>query len=321
MVRFLLNLVSMASAPDPRPTAAPASIVVPTDVLDRILARLDRMEQQLEKLADPVDQAPNLIAAATDTVDGWTRSAQDRGVDLDASVAAGARLLERLANTETLERLERIIARLDAVEGSLDIATQLPGTIAMAGDVTDQWIRRAQDEGLDIDATLKAALPCLMALSNPKIISALETLAQRTPELAKLVDDGPKLIAAAFDSLDGVMKGFTDRGVDVQAMSENIAAALSKLSELLNSPQYLALMNSGVLDPSTLDMVGKAGSALVHARMEACVETGMFGALRATSDRDIQRAIGFAIKFAHAFGRELAQPDNLKHLAAQNGAL
>ncbi len=317
---------SFESQPNTR-NADGNTVAVPIEFFDRIIERLDRMERsltrldaveaRLDRLAGPVDQAPKLVAAMTDTVDGWTRAAQLRGVDVDAALATGGRLLERVAAPDTLARLERIVERLDAVESSLDMASQLPGMAAMTADIIDGWIRQAQRRGLDLDATLKALLPALTALADPHVVKALEALAHRAPELAELVDTGPKLVAAAVDAFDGVMARMAAKGTDIQSVSESLTVALSKLAELLNSPQYKALMNSGVLDPSTLDMVGKAGSALVHARMEACVETGMFGALRATSDKDIQRAIGFAIKFAHAFGQELAQPDNLKHLAAQ----
>lgn len=290
--------------------------MVPTTVLEQILARLDRMERRMDELATPVQQAPALVAAVTDTVDEWTKAAQARGVDLDASLNAGGRLVEQLTAPETLARLERIINRLNAVEESLAVAAQLPGTVAMLSDTVDQWIQQAQKHGVDLDESLKAVLPTLATLADPKVQHALETLMKQAPQLAELVDQGPKLVAATVDSIDGVLGRLNERGVDVQAMSESVAVALSKLGEVLNSPQYTALMNSGVLDPSTLDMVGKAGSALVRARMEACVEKGMFGALQATSDRDVQRSIGFAIKFAQSFGQELNQPDNIKHLAA-----
>ena len=309
-------------APSPK---SEGTVAVPAGFFDQLIDRLDRVEQRLAQLdrvearldavATPVEQAPKLVAAMTDTVDSWTMSAQARGVDVDASLTAATRLLEKAVAADNVARIERIIDRLDTVESSLTFAEQLPGVAAMAGDIADNWIART--EGLDLDATLKAAIPALTALADPKVVAAVETLAKRAPELAALVDSGPKLVAAAVDTVDGMMGRLVERGTDLQAMSESVAVGLSKLGDVLNSPQYLALMNSGVLDPSTLDMVGKAGSALVHARLEACVETGMFGALRATSDKDIQRAIGFAIKFAQAFGQELAQPDNLKHLAAQ----
>ena len=292
------------------------AVVVPAEFLDRILDRLDRMERRIEQLAAPVEQVPPMIAAVADTVDGWTRQAQDRGLDPDAALAAGGPLLQRLADPDTIGRLERILGRLDAVENSLDVADQLPGLVAMIGDVVDDLAAKAHANGVDLDASLKAAAPALAALAEPRVLQAVETLAKQAPDIAGLIEQGPHLIAGAVDSLDGLMARLTAQGVDVQALSESIATAFSKLGDLLNSPQYKALMNSGVLDPSTLDMVGKAGSALVHARMEPCVETGMFGALRATSDKDVQRAIGFAIKFANAFGQELSQPDNLKHLAA-----
>ncbi len=305
---------SFESQPSPYPSTG--AVVVPAEFLDRILDRLERMERKLEQLTAPVEQGPALVATAADTVDSWMRAAQARGVDVDGSLTAAGRLLEQVTAPETAQRVERLLNRLDAVETSLDMATDLPATIATVGDILDSWMKKAQENGVDLDATLRALTPTLTTLADPRTIEALGVLARRAPEAAEIAESVPQLVAAATDSLDGMMRRLTDRGTDLQAIGESVTVALSKLSELLNSSQYKALMNSGVLDPGTLDMVGKAGSALVHARMEACVETGVFGAFRATSNKDVQRAIGFAIKFAQSFGEELAQPDNLKHLAA-----
>ena len=225
-----------------------------------------------------------------------------------STVAVPAEFLDRLMN-----RLDRLEQRLDQLAAPVE---QAPHVIGAVADTADGWLRQAQAQGIDIDAALKAAGPLLLTLADPKLLHAINGLAQQLPDIAKLADAGPKALAAITDTVDSWIAQLSAQGVDAQAMTENIAAALAKLGELLKSPQYAALMNSGVLDPDTVEMVGKAGSALVHARKEACIETGMFGALRATGDRDVQRAIGFAIKFANAFGQELAQPDNLKHLAA-----
>ena len=311
-------------------------MLVPAEFLDRMMDRLDRMEQRLEQLVQaapsPARQRqleaaerslavaaamPSTAAMVGDMIDGWIQRASDRGIDVDARLQAGLQAMEALTEPHRLEALSRLSEQLPQLEALAKQLDALPGLLATAADVVDGWIRRAQNDGVDLDATLQAILPTLRVIADPKVVGALTTLAEKAPELADVVDQGPQMLAAAVDSLDGVMGRLVTQGVDIQKTAENAAVALSKFAALLNSPQYQALMNSGVLDPSALEMVGKAGSALVHARMEACVETGMFGALRATGDKDVQRALGFAIKFAQTFGQELALPDNLKHLAAQ----
>jgi hypothetical protein len=89
-----------------------------------VLSLLERVSQPktlaaLESLVALGESIPHSIAAATDTLDGMARRAQDAGIDLDER----ARLLlacgERLTSPEALAALQLVLGRIDALQNVL----------------------------------------------------------------------------------------------------------------------------------------------------------------------------------------------------------
>jgi uncharacterized protein YjgD (DUF1641 family) len=66
-----------------------------------------------------------------------------------------------------------------------------------------------------------------------------------------------------------------------------------------------ALLNSGVLAPGTLRVVGELGRALTETADAPPTTAGPIGLLRAIGQPDVQRALGFLVTFAERFGRRL----------------
>lgn len=127
----------------------------------------------------------------------------------------------------------------------------------------------------------------------------------------------PALVSGAVDTLDDLIRAGQARGIDVDARLSSGAQLLERfascfvltvglrLTEVLDAPQFKALIASDVLAPETLEVVGRAGRALATQSNEACGQTGLFGALGAAQDPDIQRALNFALGFARSFGRNM----------------
>jgi uncharacterized protein YjgD (DUF1641 family) len=67
-----------------------------------------------------------------------------------------------------------------------------------------------------------------------------------------------------------------------------------------------ALLNSGVLDPAALSLIGEFGRALVETASAPSRKVGAMGLLSALGDPDVQRAVGFLVTFAQRFGARLA---------------
>ena len=82
-----------------------------TPDLSQLDARLTRMEAQLGRLTELLDQAMPAIAMGIDIVDEEVAAAQARGVDVDARLRAAAELLERASEPAALDALGRMVAQ------------------------------------------------------------------------------------------------------------------------------------------------------------------------------------------------------------------
>jgi hypothetical protein len=109
---------------------------------DEVFRRLERIEQSLARLTSALDQAmtiaPNALATATDIVDEFLLSAQDRGIDIDALLRAGGGALDRLARLMQSPHFALLLDSGALSPGSVATLAQagdaLAGTSAEAGD-------------------------------------------------------------------------------------------------------------------------------------------------------------------------------------------
>lgn len=223
-------------------------------------------------------------------------------MDPDAALVAA---LDRIA-----ERLDRIEARLAPLE------TAARGGVAAAGIATDSFDRLAAEVGEEeVDARLRAARDTLVKLSEPATLQALRELAEFAPRLVTLVREAPGALAMLVDTLDGYAARAQDRGIDLDQRGRVLLDALERLT----SPSALAtldavftridtiehLLRSRVLDPHSVDVVSQAADALTASRGQPVPPVGFFGLLGAMGEPEVQRAAGFAIQFARAFGQRL----------------
>ncbi len=121
----------------PFPAVAP-----PSDraLLERIEAKLDRIEARLARLDSVVEAAPGVLAIVGDTFDEWAAQTGD----VDDRVRALVRVVERITRPDTLAQVER----------ALDLLEQLPGFVAMAGDVLDDLAKTQTERGVDVEKLL-----------------------------------------------------------------------------------------------------------------------------------------------------------------------
>jgi hypothetical protein len=155
--------------PGDRSNGAPA----PSDDLgERLLARLDAIEERLARLdplLDTLEQAPDLAASAVDVVDDYSARLRDRGVDPERRLQRLLALSERLTD-------ERTVA---ALEGALDLVRDAPGLASMVADIADEQAARLRDDGIDPgDAVANGARTALLfaSLVGTREVHALKTI-------------------------------------------------------------------------------------------------------------------------------------------------
>lgn len=282
--------------------------------LHRILDRMDRIEQALSKLTDAVDQAPAVAATMVDVVDDLARDADARGVNLDQRMQNALTLAERLTAPRTVDALTGLLDRLDQVEQLAGLLDQAPGFAAMTVDIADEAARNAADRGIDLDERLHAVLGLLEKLSAPETVRVLSGLMDRMDEFEQLIalaDQAPGFIAMMVDIADEWAMRAAEQGTDVETILTMTASAARRLTELVVSTEFQALLDSGVLDPRALGVVGTAGQALVKCQ-EQCLSrpepptTTLFGLLRAVREPEMQRSLAFLANFGRFFGEAMA---------------
>ncbi|MCB9760382.1 MAG: DUF1641 domain-containing protein [Alphaproteobacteria bacterium] len=216
-------------------------------LLESLDQRMTTLERRLDGLAPLAAHGPAAVAMVTDAVDHHVAQAQASGVDVDARMAAGLRLVERLTRPEVAAQLEQ----------ALDLAAQLPAAVAMAADTLDGVLGGLVDRGVDLDERVRMLNQAAEALTRPAMLELVNAI--------------------------------LERGEDIERVLR-------------------ALLESGVLEAQAVEVVGHAGEALATTRAQEVTPLGPFALLRALSDRDVGRAVAFGVHFARRFGTILAQP-------------
>lgn len=213
--------------------------------------------------------------------------------------APGEAQLDHASLTVVLTRiLERMDRMEQALHGLTTVAAQAPGLLAMAGDMLDEGYRTAAASGVDLEARGKDALQLLERLTQPQTIALVD-------QLLDLASQAPGLLAMVGDTVDDAYRSAANAGIDVEIMVKQGGMAAQRLSDLMRSPEFGALMDSGMLDPRAVALLGKAAGALIASRQQPLQPLGPFALFTALRDPDVQKALGFFVSFAKAFGKTI----------------
>lgn len=278
------------------------------DPIRRLEERLARIEARLDRLVEVLDAAPPVIAMAADAADEWARQAQDRGLDLDASAHAAGRLAGQVAEPQVLDAVGRLAQRVQDLEPLVDLAATFEPTVALAGDAFDAWAAEQQARGVDLDARGRAALALLDRLTDPEIAGRLERLVELLPKLtpvAELASTFEPTTAMVFDMVDEHVRGMVERGVDPEQRFQQVV----RLAERLTEPAFDAHLHELLDAAPSLMAATRTGELFGRAVDEVTASPppglGLFGLLRALSNPDVQRALGFFVGVAERVGSRL----------------
>jgi hypothetical protein len=147
---------------------------------------------------------------------------------------------------------------------------------------------------------------------------SLETLQARVESMAEVIDalrpvvdlvrQAPNMIAMAGDSVDELVRTAADNGVDVERGLINGAGAALRFGATMDAQKVDALetlLNSGVLDPAALRIVGEFGKAIAETAGGPSPSLGPMGLWKALNQPEVQRALGFLVTVAQRFGGRL----------------
>lgn len=257
--------------------------------LTRLLDRMDALESAMQQLNSTVGQAPAMAAMVGDIADEAYHTAATQGIDLEERGKAALHLLAQLTEPRMMAQLQ----------GLLMLAEQAPGLAAMAGDMMDNAYRSAAAQGIDLEERATTGLHLLKRLTDPNMALPLT-------QLLDLAEQAPALMAMAGDVIDDAYRSAHDAGVDLETMVKQGGVAAQRLSTLMRSPEFTALMDSGMLDPKAVSLLGSAANALVKSQEAHPQKIGPMGLVGALRDPDVQKTLGFFMAFAKEFGRGIA---------------
>lgn len=205
-------------------------------------------------------------------------------------------------------RLTRIEATLERLAGALE---QAQPQLAMAVDIADDWVRE-RIGGDAVEERLSRLESSLLRLTEPATIDALTNMAAMAPELEPVVE-----LASGFEDHVAMATDIADDWVREYAGGDGIEERLRVVREALltsTTPEVLSsVVAMAQLAPSLLRSAHVAAdldplvAAMTDAFAEPSTQVGMFGALGALRDPDVQRGVGRAI----AITRHLGRNDNL----------
>ena len=245
-----------------------------------------------------------------------------------AATEAGKHLQTRLNEERTVQAIDRLLDRIEALEVAVDKLTvameQAPGMIAMVADMADDGYRQAADSGVDLEQRLSNALSIAEKLTAPTMVEKLNTLLQ-------FAEQAPGIMSMTMDMADEAYRKAAQNGVDIEQRlgvalqmaerltSPELAEKLDSLLTLADQAPGLIAMGGDVFDEemrkavekgidvqTLIETVLQISTAISQANeMPAAKVGGIFSMLRTMRDPDRQKSIGYIMNVAKAYGKQL----------------
>lgn len=150
---------------------------------DPILDRLARIEQQLARLTEALDQTAPTVGMAVDAADEIAADLQRRGIDVDQRLQSALQVVERLTEPNTLQALNAVIDALPKLEALVNVAATFEDTTGMVFDMADAQATRLVEQGIDIEHRVSQVADLALRLTDPVFAEHLRNLIDAAPGL------------------------------------------------------------------------------------------------------------------------------------------
>lgn len=225
---------------------------------------------------------------------------------------------------ESTELLQSILTKLNNIEERLDrlesnVIKESMNGIAMLGDVFDEQFGSSPEESLQSYEAVQQAVEVLKLLRQPEVMGALKNLVENAPLFSQAVEQVnqiPNVISIVADAMDEYFAVANSNGIDIEDLSKNTSKAMKKLLTLLGDGSLNAVLDSGMIDHTTLNFVGALGRSLAISTREVR-EVGSLEILGGIFDSDVRRSVGFLKNLAKHLGEQIGQ-DQLSDLTKNN---
>lgn len=161
--------------------------------------------------------------------------------------------------------------------------------------------------------------PLEQMLADPEIRQSLAVIVANAPTLAALASMGTLLLERGYEITDNVNASIRQlREESEEGGPSQLGQAIGSLADLAPLAPALAqrtesitgLLDSAVLRPEVVDVIGRLGEAAVEAdqatRGQQASVGSVFAILRELKDPKVQETLAFLFTFAKSFGQRQA---------------
>lgn len=264
----------------------------------QVLARVEQLAEQAALLDDTVAMVGDIADDLAARVEAET------GVLTEDRLAAVTGVLVRLSDPATVATLHR----------ALDLAATAEGTVGMTLDIADEWVNRLAAGGQDAEQRVADLTRLLDRALHPNTLRLAHKVLDKADNLEQLLDvalAAPDTLGMVMDVADEILRRAEEEGLELDLLLDRTIQIALRAGRLAGSEELQELIDSYVLDAAAVRTVSLAANAMAETRNEPVGRAGMWKALGALSDPEIQAALDFAIRFGRRFGAALRDPSTL----------
>lgn len=219
----------------PDQSAAYQQVVL--DKLDLILTRMDTIEARMDCVEATVAEMPGIAATAVNTVDAYFSDHADTASELGKKVPQALDLLEKLAASNLLDRLNHIADRVEQFEPWLAMLADAPGMAVSGIDASDEYLNSKAETFSRLVEQMPRWVGILETLTESDLLRSLEKLAAHTDDFTpwlNMLTDMPGALITAVDSFDELVAHYKSNGVDILERGHQLLELTLQVTEPKN---------------------------------------------------------------------------------------
>jgi uncharacterized protein YjgD (DUF1641 family) len=280
----------------PQTAAALKNLLKNAQTLDALLSGVDGFLKRGDEIADNVAESVREFVPQTN---GNGHSAQfiedvPQLISNLPTLAKTGNKISRLAETKEFDELlqpEKLALLKDLSDklsspqtlAALNEIIENAPTIAFLANGLSEFLKRGEDIADNIGEAVQEFRPTL----GDKYAANIGTLVSQLPKtLPTITENLPPLLEKA----------------------PVLMQTTAKLGEIAESEGVQAFLNSGMLTPELVELLGNIGQTTVQTEAEFRKNpksVSLFGLYKATKDEDVQRGLGFLLALAKNIGKML----------------
>lgn len=271
-------------------------------------------EQLLDRLNEPrtlaalnrlLDHA-ELLAFSADSLDGLVRRSDQIVENVTATVGEFRGALPAVPEVDTAE-LAKLAHQLPRL---LTTANQLAELTENREFQTTLALLRSPSTLASLNSLLRhSELLAFLVTALDRFVANSDTMVENIRELAHEIGKGTPGASTSLLVLFQTLHERRDYLPRLIAAVPEFTEIVERIAPFVGSPEFSALLDSGVFHTETVNLIGRAGDVLVEAYEadpKAQRRLGPVGLVKALNDPDVQRVLAWAVDFARRFGKSLS---------------